>query len=916
MEHEIHMECQLYDKHIGIMNHQHPTAHTLFLFLAKAPVLVAEKHFSNLFPNKTQQTDFAIMIRRTAATNSSSNSTASIVDDPRTRRLVDDISSWIVNRTTNDSDVPVLGTASYFALDALLRASSVPPLFRSIGDALKLKFVSNDSSATIVTLSLNADPTHATTIHFADELSAFVQSKSWDGVQLSVSGISAFLTLMQESVERDLALMDGIVMPLALVVLALVLRSVRLLIIPLVALVVSILVSFAIMYIVAQFIDVVFITPSLMMSMLVATSIDYSLFLLSRYREELLDAQRIDQHAAVVAALRTGGHTVLVSGLTLAVCFAGLVLLPLDSMQTLGIGTAVAVVVALTVNLTLVPALLLTAKNFFWRCVKPTPLPCSSRQITWGARADLCRDNERYNAAGSVASAAAADDGELESVSEFFGDADRFAPPPGVDGVYDANRVVREDERAASAFWYKVGRFTVRFPHGLILLLVVIGAVIYPNLYAFGSAMTNSVAIFLPRSSIDVQEYLQMGNLFGYGTVYPYKLAFEPLWEPPSGRNWSLGEPALSDRAFETTHRIVHKLMSRLDGLTPNDVQTVSFIGGQELHFNQSLGVLGLTVGQAMVDCLDPHSITYTLPQCETTRALLGSFVSASFNGWVAVMTPHIDTQSTTGGDWLQKLRVATAELSAEENVTISVLGMSAYTWDAVWAVQDLFPVEVGVTTGVVLVFIAIAFKSVLVPLMSVLTGALTVGTVYGMADLIYEHGILDWMGFPGLSSSPTHALLWMCPLLAFSVIIGIGLDYNVFLLVRVREYRQTGVYTTPQAVALGLYRSANVITAAGVIMAIAFSGLLFSNIPSLNEVSLYLVVAVLFDTFVVRTLVLTSLMGLTRDATWWPARLTPLREAHSISPNAVDTLATSSLRSNVLDVGDVDQIDVDDEQQ
>jgi RND superfamily putative drug exporter len=155
-----------------------------------------------------------------------------------------------------------------------------------------------------------------------------------------------------------------------------------------------------------------------------------------------------------------------------------------------------------------------------------------------------------------------------------------------------------------------------------------------------------------------------------------------------------------------------------------------------------------------------------------------------------------------------------------------------------------------------------------------------------------------------------------MCPLLAFSVIIGIGLDYNVFLLVRVREYRQTGVYTTPQAVALGLYRSANVITAAGVIMAIAFSGLLFSNIPSLNEVSLYLVVAVLFDTFVVRTLVLTSLMGLTRDATWWPARLTPLREAHSISPNAVDTLATSSLRSNVLDVGDVDQIDVDDEQQ
>jgi uncharacterized membrane protein YdfJ with MMPL/SSD domain len=847
------------------------------------------------------------MVRRTTTTENSS-----IVDDPRAIHFVDSVNSWIANRTANDSDVPVLGTASYFALNSLLSAPGVPSLFHSIGDALKLKFVSNDSSATIVTLSLGADPTHATTIHFADELSAYVQSQRWDGVEVSVSGISAFLTLMQESVERDLALMDGIVMPLALIVLALVLRSVRLLIIPLVALVVSILISFAIMYIVAQFIDVVFITPSLMMSMLVATSIDYSLFLLSRYREELLDAHRIDQHAAVVAALRTGGHTVLVSGLTLAVCFAGLVLLPLDSMQTLGIGTAVAVVVALTVNLTLVPALLLTAKNFFWRCVKPTDLPGTSRQITWGARADLCRNNAKYNAGGSVASAAAADDGELESVSEFFGDADRFAPPPGVDGVYDATRVVREDERAANAFWYRVGRFTVRFPHGLVLLVVVIGAVIYPNLYAFGSAMTNSVAIFLPRSSLDVREYLQMGELFGYGTVYPYKLAFEPHWEPPAGANWSLGEPALSSRAFDMTHRIVGKLMTRMKGLTPNDIQTVSFIGGQELQFNQSLGLLGLTVGDAMVDCLDPQSLPYSLPQCTTTRALLGSFVSTTFRGWVAVVTPHIDTQSTDGGEWLHQLRAVTADLSAEENVTISVIGMSAYTWDAVWAVQDLFPVEVGVTTGVVLVFIAIAFKSVLVPLMSVLTGALTVGTVYGVADLIYEHGIFDWMGFSGLSSSPTHALLWMCPLLAFSVIIGIGLDYNVFLLVRVREFRQTGVYTTPQAVALGLYRSANVITAAGVIMAIAFSGLLFSNIPSLNEVSLYLVVAVLFDTFVVRTLVLTSLMGLTRDATWWPARLTPLREAHSMSPNAVDELSTSSLRSNVLDAGDVDQIDVD----
>ena len=119
-------------------------------------------------------------------------------------------------------------------------------------------------------MSLGADPTTEDSIQFANDLSAFVASQKWsDNYVLSVSGMASFLTLMQNSVERDLALMDGIVMPIALLVLAYVLRSLRLVIIPIVTLLVSALIAFSIIYITTFFVNVVFITPSLMMSMLV-----------------------------------------------------------------------------------------------------------------------------------------------------------------------------------------------------------------------------------------------------------------------------------------------------------------------------------------------------------------------------------------------------------------------------------------------------------------------------------------------------------------------------------------------------------------------------------------------------------------------------------------------------------------------
>ena len=84
----------------------------------------------------------------------------------------------------------------------------------------------------------------------------------------------------------------------------------------------------------------------------------------------------------------------------------------------------------------------------------------------------------------------------------------------------------------------------------------------------------------------------------------------------------------------------------------------------------------------------------------------------------------------------------------------------------------------------------------------------------------------------------------------------------------------RVGGSSTTRALTAGLVRSGNVITAAGLIMAIAFCGLLLNATPTLNQMATVLVVSVLLDTFIVRTLLLPAVMGLLGEGNWWPRRM------------------------------------------
>jgi uncharacterized membrane protein YdfJ with MMPL/SSD domain len=177
------------------------------------------------------------------------------------------------------------------------------------------------------------------------------------------------------------------------------------------------------------------------------------------------------------------------------------------------------------------------------------------------------------------------------------------------------------------------------------------------------------------------------------------------------------------------------------------------------------------------------------------------------------------------------------------------------------------------ITTVAVFLLMGSSFRSVFLPLRSVFSIGLTLAFTFGLGVLVYEKGIAEWTGVQALSASH-HEFCWLVPVMSFSLIVGLALDYDVFLVSRILEYRLDG-YEHKSSIAAALHSTGGIITAAGIIMAVAFGSLLLSSSPVLCQWSFLITAAVLFDTFVVRTIVVpivTSLAGGSRC--FWPRAL------------------------------------------
>ena len=134
---------------------------------------------------------------------------------------------------------------------------------------------------------------------------------------------------------------------------------------------------------------------------------------------------------------------------------------------------------------------------------------------------------------------------------------------------------------------------------------------------------------------------------------------------------------------------------------------------------------------------------------------------------------------------------------------------------------------------AVVFVLYWVGFGSLMIPFRAIFSMCFAIAWVFGLSVLVYQNGILKWSNFAPLSPTPNGKdepeMCWLIPVMAFSIMVGLSLDYDVFLVSRIVEYRAEGK-SDRESVLLGLAKTGRIITAAGIIMAIAFFGLLLSD--------------------------------------------------------------------------------------
>ncbi len=231
-------------------------------------------------------------------------------------------------------------------------------------------------------------------------------------------------------------------------------------------------------------------------------------------------------------------------------------------------------------------------------------------------------------------------------------------------------------------------------------------------------------------------------------------------------------------------------------------------------------------------------------------------------------IVPKAPVYPTETRVWTERLRLA-AKNAGFEKTFVGGAAVSAREFSEV-LVGSFLPAVAFVFVAT-FVLLAIAFKSLLIPVKSILVNTFTVASAYGILTLVFQHGwFASFFGIP----SDSNAIDSTLPLLMFAVIFGLSMDYEIFLISRIQEAHLQG-HDTRSAVRLGVQHTAKVISSAALIMLIVFVAFVRGDVIANKAIGLGLAIAVLLDATLVRLVLVPAMMVIAGRWNWWlPAPL------------------------------------------
>ena len=518
--------------------------------------------------------------------------------------------------------------------------------------------------------------------------------------------------------------------------------------------------------------DVPDFTSLIAMMIGLGVGIDYALFIVTRYRENLHDG--LAPRAATVAAMDTAGRAVIFAGVTVVISMLGLLLVGLGWLAGMGVGVSATVLATMITSVTLLPALI----GFAGERVEVTRWR-GLIMAGWVAFALFGLGiGVPFLAAVGVGLAV------LTLVASF--------------AVRPLRRAVPERRRTplTETFAYRWSRTIQRRPlvwlaAGTIVLLILASPLL-------GMRLGFSDEGNYPEETYTRKAYDLLADGFGPGFNGPFLITVV------AGDSAADGDVLALSNALAATPGV-----ATVTPPIPNNPEQPA----------------------AYLMNLVPSSA----PQDEASTAL------------VATLRDDVIPTATAG-----------------TSLDVKVTGLAATNVDITDFLSQRMLIFFGAVLALSCVLLLMVFRSVLVPIKAVIMNVLSIASAYGVVVAVFQWG---WAGeLLGIDGAPINPFI---PMMLFAVVFGLSMDYEVFLLSRVREeYVKSGDSAT--AVANGLASTARVITAAAAIMVVVFGSFMFEDVREAKLFGLGLAVAILLDATLVRMLLVPATMELLGDRNWW----------------------------------------------
>ncbi len=656
-------------------------------------------------------------------------------------------------------------------LDTLTEAAKRLPFVQNVvshltrGDSL---FLSSDERMTffLVSVTTTGDNAGAIVRGLRSELArALARIPNRPAYQMHVTGRSALDLDVRTVSTEDSRRLELKLLPVALVILVLAFGALVAALLPLAIGVLAIAISLTIIGFLTRIMPMSVFVLNLTTMIGLGVGIDYSLLMVTRFREELARGYR--RREAAQRTMLTAGVAVVNSGLTVVVGFAALLLTPMVETRSVGIGGLIVVAVAVLLCVGLLPALLATLGRSI---DEPRWL---ARRLTW----------------------------------------------------YHAPQV-----------WEKWARSLARHP---VRALVVGGSVIALLTWPIvGIRIGLPARNWWPAETEGGAGVIALSRMGVSGYIMPVRI----LVEVPAGQTATRAVTLRGLRALSDSMRHDPRVQ---------DVRSLV-----DLEPNTSILAYSLLYSD-----LDSARVKH--------HDFLSAYLSKDGRATLVDVILRDTTSLTSATDVVTKARsiVASRGIKQLNDSRVMVGGYVAASLDFQQEMLRRFPMLIGLVLGATALMLAIAFRSVLVPLKAVLMNSLSVSATFGLIVLVFQHGL-------GASvfrlAGPTEAIFVVIPVLVFAVVFGLSMDYEVFLLSRIKEaFDRTGRNT--EATMEGLSATASVISSAALIMIFVFGAFAFARVLVMQFLGFGLAAAVLLDATVIRMVLVPAFMHLMGKWNWWP---------------------------------------------